>query len=43
MLAKKEKVIEMAQDEALVYKKQIDKLMQELEDKSDSESFEDDK
>jgi hypothetical protein len=32
-----------AADEAMVYKKQIEKLMEELKDKSDSESFDDEK
>ena len=39
----KNKSINKKDDEVMVYKKQIDKLVEELREKSDSESFEDEK
>jgi hypothetical protein len=42
-LESKAAALNRAGDESMVYKKQIEKLMEELKDKSDSESFDDDK
>lgn len=40
---RKNKSLQLAADECMVYKKQITKLLDELRDKSDSESFDDEK
>jgi hypothetical protein len=42
-LESKAVALNRAGDESMVYKKQIEKLMEELKDKSDSESFDDEK
>ena len=42
-IQKKNASINRANTEALVYKKQIEKLLEELREKSDSESFDDEK
>ena len=43
LLDLKTKTIQRAADETMVYKKQIEKLLNELKDKSDTESFDDEK
>jgi len=42
-LERKNQSLNRAADETMVYKKQIEKLLEELKDKSDSESFDDEK
>ena len=42
-LERKNQQLNRASDETMVYKKQIEKLLEELKDKSDSESFDDEK
>ena len=43
MVELKNKQLQSKDDEAKVFKTQIEKLLEELREKSDSESFEDDK
>ena len=42
-LERKNQQLNRASDEIMVYKKQIEKLLEELKDKSDSESFDEEK
>ena len=42
-MERKNVTLNRAEDEKMVYKKQIEKLMEELKEKSDSESFDDEK